>query len=175
MKVLRVILSSGLILAFILIYSCNKDNNEFGAADTFNLDSLIVTPSTQIGDEFAVSWAVTTTGFPTYFVDVYLSNDSQLDAGDLMISTGGSVDAEEEASKIDDTHYFQIDPVTGSNQVTFLYNTTTSDPGDSGCKSSDEVNDPSGAARYLIARFYNSPGIQIQFGRNQMAVQVTFQ
>jgi hypothetical protein len=162
------------IIILMTYDSCSKKNNEFGVNDSFNLDTLIVFPSSSIDTDFTISWGVTTKGFPTFFLDVYLSSDDQLDAGDLKISTTSSVDINTELNKLDETQFYRISPVTGSNKVVFLHNEKSSDPNATGWNQSNAVNNPSGTGKFLIGYFYNTPGIQIQYQRRQIAVAVSF-
>lgn len=159
-------------LTLLIFISCSKKNNEFGVADTFTLDSLIISP-TSVTSEFSVGWAVTTTGFPTFFANIYLSKDNTLDSGDLIISSSGSVDTYSEQNKLDDAQFYKIAPVTGGNQVLFMHNTTPQDPNPTWVQSAPVAN-PSGTSKYIIAYFFNTTGLQIKYGRRLIAVPVTF-
>ena len=171
------ILSYLLVLCFGIIlmtmFSCNKNKNEFGA-DIFNLDTIIVAPSANIDTSFSIGWGVTTIGYPAYKVDMYLSDDNKIDSADLKISTTSSVDSYTELNKLDDAQFYRINTVTGTAKVVFLHNEKTPDPNDTRWKQCSEVNNPSGTSKFIIGWFYNLPGIQIQYKRRAMAVQVSF-
>ena len=173
MKILSYILILCFGIVLMNMFSCNKDKNEFGA-DTFNLDTIIVAPSTNIDTSFSIGWGVTTVGFPTFFVDMYLSDDNQIDNTDLRISTTSSVDAFTELNKLDEAQFYRINAGVGTGKVVFLHNEKSPDPNATGWTQSSEVNNPSGTAKFIIGRFYNIAGSQIQYKRNQLAVPVSF-
>lgn len=177
MKLLRTALLSMVIL-FTTIYmiSCNKGNNEFGEADTFNVDTIIVTPATDIEQAFEIGWAVTTTGYPAFFVQLYLSNDNNLDTlTDIKITDSGSADISQELNVPEETQFYFVQSVTGNtSQVTIQHNESSPDLSASGWETSKSFPNPSGTTKYIIGYFYNTPGLQIQYKRRLLAVPVTF-
>jgi hypothetical protein len=173
MKILSRMLALSLGLALMTMFSCNKDKNEFGS-DSFNLDTLIIMPSVNIENAFTIGWGVTCVGFPTFFTDMYLSTDTLLDNSDLKISTTSSVDGDATVYAIDETQFYRINPVTGTNRVVFLHNEKSSDPNATGWNQSAEIINPTGTTKYIIGRFYNIAGAQITYKRSRMAVPVSF-
>ena len=156
----------------IFISSCNKDN-DIGEKDTFNLDTLAVLPTT-IDDSFTVAWGVTTTGYPLFFIDIYLSVDNIFSPDDLLIGTTSSAELSADAL-FDEEQYFMVETVTGSNNVIFLHNEKTSDINDDKWKVSEQVANPSGSTRYIIGNCYHGQGFLIEYGpTTRIAVPVTF-
>ena len=177
MKLLRPALLL-MVFCFIMLYlfSCNNSDNEFGVADTFNADTIIVTPATDINQAFEIGWAVTTTGYPTFFVKIYLSNDNSLDTlNDIKITDTGSADINTDHNLPEETQFYYKQPVSGNiTLVTILHNETSPDPNATGWEESKPFPDPSGSTKYIIGYFYNIPGLQIQYKRRVLAVPVTF-
>jgi len=176
MKLFRTaLLFSGLLFMMVCVISCHKGDNEFGVADTFNVDTILVSPSTDIDQAFEVGWAVTVTGFPTYFVKLYLSNDASLDTlTDIKITDVGSADISDQLNVPEETQFYIVQRAAGSSQVTILHNDKTSDINASGWETSKSFPDPSGSTKFIIGYFYNITGLQIQYKRRLLAVPVTF-
>jgi len=155
----------------IFISSCNKDN-DIGEDDTFNLDTLAVKPST-IDENFTVAWGVTTTGYPLFFIDIYLSEDNVLSTDDLMIGTTSSADLSDDT--FDEEQFFRYEAVPGSNMVIFQHNEKTSDISDDRWNDSEEIADPSGTSQYIIGNCYHTSGLIIEYGPTRwIAVPVSF-
>ncbi len=155
----------------VFLASCGSDN-EFETENTFNLDTLFVQPSQNITDNFEVYWGVTTQGFPQFLIQIYLSDDEVLDAGDFLIAETADTDT---STDPDQQHvnrlYFRLLDETGGAGTGFEF-------------SYDQENwlgeavtqeDLSGKTKYIIGRFYHTPGLQIQVFRTRMAVEVSFQ
>ena len=169
------LLFSGLLFMMIFAISCHKGDNEFGVADTFNVDTLLVSPSTNIDQAFEIGWAVTTTGYPAYFVKLFLSNDASLDTlNDIKITDTGSADISTELNVADETQFYILQRSAGSSQVTVLHNENSSDINATGWETSKSFTDPSGTTKFIVAYFYNTVGLQIQYKRRLLAVPVTF-
>ena len=175
MKIIKPTLQVSGFLLFLFLMSCHK-SNEFGVADTFTVDSILVTPSANIDRSFEIGWAVTTTGYPAFFVKLYLSDDNQLDTlSDLKITETGSADVNSELNKPEDTQFYYLASVAGSSgQVTVNHNEKSSNLSATGWQVSKPIPDPAGKTKYIIGYFYNTPGLQIQYGRRVLAVPVSF-
>jgi hypothetical protein len=172
MKKWLLLLIIPIIGTMIFYSSCNKDS-EIGEDDTFNLDTLAVKPSI-IDESFTVAWGVTTTGFPLFFIDIYLSEDDILDNDDLMIGTTSSADLSNEVT-FDEEQYFRIEAIAGSANAVFLHNEKTADINDDKWKVSEQVLNPSGTSRYIIGDCYHTSGLIIEYGPiRRLAVPVSF-
>ena len=176
MKTIRYLFQLFIVILLLSAISCKKNNNEFGVEDTFTVDSILVSPATDIDQAFEIGWAVTTTGYPAFFVKLYLSNDNTLDTlNDVKITDTGSADIFSDLNKAEETQFYYISPVPGSNTQVYVYhNEKTSDPNGDGWEHSEAVVNPSGQQKYIIGYFYNTPGLQIKYGRRLLAVPVTF-
>ncbi len=176
MKTFRSTLSLAVFSLLLTLFSCKKNNNDFGVAETFNLDTIYINPSTDIAKDFEISWAVTTTGYPAFFLKLYLSNDNQLDTlNDIKITETGSVDDNPTLDSAEETQFYMLESVTGNNnESVILHNKKTDNPNDSGWETSKPFPNPSGTTKYIIGYFYNAPGLQIKYGRYILAVPVSF-
>ncbi len=159
----------GVYLFFIA--SCSSDD-EFGDENTFNLDTLYVNPPENITTGFQVIYEVSTIGFPQFLIDIYLSDDENIDANDIKIAETADTDI----SQSTDQSYvngiiFDMTDVAGGSGTRFEF-------------SFDQVNwegdaitqeDLSGKSKYIIGRFYHITGLQIDVDRTRMAVRVSFQ
>ncbi|MFC2124785.1 hypothetical protein ACFLU5_08240 [Bacteroidota bacterium] len=155
-----------------IISSCNT-GDEIGEDDTFNLDTLAIKPST-IDENFTAAWGVTTTGYPLFFIDIYLSEDNILGSDDLLIGTTSSADLSNEVT-FDEEQYFRIEAIAGSANAVFLHNEKTADINDDKWKVSEQVLNPSGTSQYIIGDCYHTSGLVIEYGRKRrLAVPVTF-
>lgn len=160
-------LSAGIL---IFMTSCNK-NDEFSDKNTFNLDTLIINPSSGISDNFQVIWGVTTEGFPQFLIDIYLSEDNQLDGSDLKIAETADTNTSTDPTKsyiggVD----FRMTQVPGGNDILFEFSYDQNIWEGGGVTQEN----PAGKTRYIIGRFYHVQGLQIDTGRTMMAVEVTF-
>ena len=105
--------------------------------------------------------------------DIYLSNDNELDQGDLKIADG---QADTDTSPDSDNIYY--------NQ---LYFRTALEPGTNAIKfthSFDQMTwegeattqeNLSGRIKYIIGRFYHTQGLQIKVFTTRLAVRVNFE
>ena len=156
-----------------LIFLSSCGDSEMSSENTFNLESLEVNPATDIGDNFIVTYGVTTQGYPQFLFDIYLSDDDELDQGDLKIADGR---ADTDTSPDTDNIYY--------NQLHFR---TALEPGSNAIKfthSFDNMNwegdattqeNLSGRIKYIIGRFYHTQGLQIKVFTTRLSVRVNFE
>lgn len=157
-------------LAFLS--SCCTDC-DMESENIFNLESLAVDPSADINDNFIVTYGVTTEGFPQFLFDIYLSNDDQLDAGDLKIADGlADTDTSPGSNKIyTNKVYFRtaLEPGTGAIKFTHSFDQMNWE----GTATTEE--NLSGKIKYIIGRFYHTQGLQIMTLTTRLSVRVNFE
>ena len=173
MKKLLIYLGIVVTSSYLAFLSSCCTDCDMESENIFNLESLTVDPSADINDNFIVTYGVTTEGFPQFLFDIYLSNDDQLDAGDLKIADG-----------LADT-----DTSPGSNAIytNKVYFRTALEPGTNAIKfthSFDQMNwegtatteeNLSGKIKYIIGRFYHTQGLQIMTLNTRLSVRVNFE
>ena len=173
MKKLLIYLGIVVTSSYLAFLSSCCTDCDMESENIFNLESLAVDPSADINDNFIVTYGVTTEGFPQFLFDIYLSNDDQLDAGDLKIADG-----------LADT-----DTSPGSNAIytNKVYFRTALEPGTNAIKfthSFDQMNwegtatteeNLSGKIKYIIGRFYHTQGLQIMTLNTRLSVRVNFE
>ena len=164
------IIAASSYLAFLS--SCCTDC-DMETENTFNLESLEVDPSADINDNFVVTYGVTTTGFPQFLFDFYLSNDDQLDAGDLKIAEGLADKVTSPGSNVVYMNqvYFRsaLEPVTNAIKFTHSFNQTEWEG-----ETTTEEN-LSGKIKYIIGRFYHTQGLHIMTLTTRISVRVKFE
>jgi len=171
----KILIYIGIVLtgSYLLILSSCGNDGEYSSENTFNLESLEVNPSSNINDNFIVTYGVTTRGFPQFLFDIYLSDDAELDSEDLKIAdeladTDTSPDS-------DDVYYNQLHFKTalepGSNAVKFTHSF------DQMTWEGDATTEEnlSGRVKYIIGRFYHIQGLQIQTFTTRLSVRVNFE
>ena len=169
-KIVHLIASLFILTSLIWLGSCSDDSEN--EADTFNLDTLIINPSTAVESGFEIVWGVSTTGFPQFLVQIYLSDDDILDANDLLLADVADTDTNSDASKsYFNTLFFQVEKISGTPITKFNYK-FESDNTWLGDATTDE--DLSGKTKYIIGRFYHTQGLIIDVKRSRLAVEVDF-
>jgi len=162
------------LIAFFSIFlnSCGG-NDEFSSENTFNLDTLMVDPGSNIGDNFAVTWGVSTKGFPQFLIDIYLSDDEFIDTNDLRI-VGEEADTNTNSDQTK-SYYNQIFIRTAlepnTNAIKFTHSWDKSDwKGDA-----TTTENLSGKTKFIIGRFHHTQGLQIVTYRTRMAIETNFE
>jgi len=166
---LGIVVSSS-YLAFLS--SCCTDC-DMESENIFNLESLAVEPSADLNDNFIVTYGVTTEGFPQFLFDIYLSNDDQLDAGDLKIADGlADTDTSPGSDAVYTNQvYFRTALEPGTNAIKFTHSFDQMEW--EGTATTDE--NLSGKIKYIIGRFYHTPGLQIMTLTTRLSVRVNFE
>ncbi len=169
-KLINYFLSITLTGATIFFISCGKEM-EFTEKNTFHLDTLTVNPNANITDNFQLIWEVSIVGFPQFLIDVYLSDDEILDAGDLKIAETADTDVsgDMEQSYVNGINVEMADVPGSGLQVEFSHDQIE---WKTGALIEEEL---SGKTKYIIGRFHHTPGLQIEVGRTRMAIEVSFQ
>jgi hypothetical protein len=162
------------IVAFysILLTSCGG-NDEFSSENTFNLDTLMVDPSSNIGDNFSVTWGVSTTGYPQFLIDIFLSDDEFIDPSDLrIVAEEADTDTNSDKTKSYFNQIFlrtSLEP--GTNAIKFTHSWDKSEwKGDA-----TTTENLSGKTKFVIGRFYHTQGLQIISYRTRLAIEVNFE
>ena len=173
MKQIFLLLGTALTLTYILILSSCGGDDDMESENTFNLEMLDVDPSVDINDNFIVTYGVTTKGFPQFLFDIYLSNDDNLDAGDLKIADGLADTDTSPGSEIiySNKVYFRTSLEQGTNAIKFTHsfdNMTWE-----GSATTDE--NLSGRIKYIIGRFYHTEGLQIKTYTTRLSVRINFE
>jgi len=168
-KLINYFLSITLTGAMIFFVSCGNDL-EFTEKNTFNLDTLMVNPTVNISDNFQLIWQVSIVGFPQFLIDVYLSDDENLDASDLKIAETADTDISTELDQpyVNGINIKMLDAPESGLQVEFSHDQIVWESG------AIIQEDLSGKIKYIIGRFHHTPGLQIEVGRTRMAVEVVF-
>ena len=164
------IVATSTYLAFLS--SCCTDC-DMESENIFNLESLAVDPSVDINDNFIVTYGVTTEGYPQFLFDIYLSNDDQLDAGDLKIADGLADTDTSPGSDATYTSkvYFRTALEPGTNAIKFTH--SFDQMSWEGTATTEE--NLSGKIKYIIGRFYHTQGLQIMTLTTRLSVRVNFE
>jgi len=156
-----------------LLFLSSCGNDEISSENTFNLESLTVDPESNIGDNFIVTYGVTTKGYPQFLFDIYLSDDDLLDQGDLKITDGlADTDTSPDSNNIYyNKLYFRtaLEPSTNAIKFTHSFDNMTWEG-----EATTQEN-LSGRIKYIIGRFYHTQGLQIKVFTTRLAVRVNFE
>lgn len=155
----------------LLLSSCG--DSDWETENTFNLESLEVDPSTDINDNFIVTYGVTTKGYPQFLFEFYLSNDDVLDAGDLKIADDlADTDTSPNSNNIYYNEvYFRTELEPGTNAIKFTHSFDQMTW--EGTATTQE--NLSGRIKYIIGRYFHTQGLQIKVFTTRLAVRVNFE
>ena len=171
----KLIIYFGIIVmsSYVAFMSSCCSDCDMETENSFNLESLEVDPSVDINDNFIVTYGVTTKGFPQFLFDIYLSNDDELDAGDLKIADGLADTDTSPGSDVIYTNkvYFRTALEPGTNAIKFTH---SFDQTEWEGEATTEEN-LSGSIKYIIGRFYHIQGLQIMTFTTRMSVRVNFE